>query len=302
MVRSGAATAEPVEGAGSSSASLPPEVDPAFKAAIDEGRLTVEHALARGQREAFASQLVRRHQIPLDLAYGVTDNRLSLHEALGRSAAARAARARFLLHQRGVRLPHLLLALFIPAAAAVALCFFLWSHSSEPRGPVVPIRRPQSRGRSNLALAQRLPAILSASRAPAPVIGARLSATAIRRDGLGRTVEIVGPDPAAVLEAFCRLNQAAAVFEPVEITETVPKLGNARHGAFRDPLRPGTLLAIWIREDRKTRRWIAGDGKSPIPVGEAPALAQGAFRKAVALDRPAQTEVVMASSSDTLSD
>jgi hypothetical protein len=115
-------------------------------------------------------------------------------------------------------------------------------------------------------------------------------------------VEIVGPDPVAVLLAFCSANPQAGSLEPVEITETVPKLGNARHGAFRDPLRPDVLLAIWMREDRRTGRWVAGDGKGPIPVNEAPALPPGAFRKEVTQGTPAQTDVVVASISATLSD
>ena len=81
-----------------------------------------------------------------------------------------------------------------------------------------------------------------------------------------------------------RVGAQAGRLEPLEVTETVPRLGTARLGVFRDYEALDRTWAIWMRRDWQTRRWVAGDGKGPIPVNEAPELPPGAFRRAVTGD------------------
>ena len=56
--------------------------DPAFEPAVEQGHLTPKQAIERGDRQAFAARLATRHDLPLELAYEVADNRITVREAL----------------------------------------------------------------------------------------------------------------------------------------------------------------------------------------------------------------------------
>ena len=58
------------------------DYDHAFLDAIKAGHLTPEHAIRRGNRNAFADSLVKQHRLPLEQALAVTDNRIPLLAAI----------------------------------------------------------------------------------------------------------------------------------------------------------------------------------------------------------------------------
>ena len=64
--------------------------DPGFRTAVDRGWLTVQQAVQRGNREAFATRLSRRHGIPMAQALKIADNRVRLAEVLRKKHRARA--------------------------------------------------------------------------------------------------------------------------------------------------------------------------------------------------------------------
>ncbi len=94
----------------------------------------------------------------------------------------------------------------------------------------------------------------------------------IVRDGRNRVTQVVGPSPMAVLTAYCEALSASEAYErePLELAQTMPPTPNARFGIFRDFSRLEAPRAIRIVQDRETRRWVAGDGRRPVPTREAP--------------------------------
>jgi hypothetical protein len=73
-IRSVAETADPARRAG--------KYDPEFQSAVDEGLLTPAQAVARGRREVRAEQIVTRHELSIEAARNVVDNRVSLLDAI----------------------------------------------------------------------------------------------------------------------------------------------------------------------------------------------------------------------------
>ena len=72
--------------------------DPGFEPAVREGFLSRREAMARGNRNAFAEDLARRHRLPLDLAWQVADQRVHLHQVMlrvGRIAGLPSASTSF---------------------------------------------------------------------------------------------------------------------------------------------------------------------------------------------------------------
>jgi hypothetical protein len=252
------------------------EFDPGFQKAVARGRLTIEEAVRRGDRGAYASALARRHGFPMSLALAVADNRVTLYRARVHQASVRErnrpkkkTKARSITSAQRV-------SVFV--IAAVAILMIGWDIKSRNFVRA----RPSSSPRSALGATRQAPP----GPEPAPSLErhtgvgqeSMLASTSVVTDESGRATEIAGPYPGTVLIAFCRAQGESAFFEPLEITETVPASGSARLGTFRDLDSLETPFAIRIRRDRKTRRWIAGDGKNPIPVSPAPELPPGARR------------------------
>ena len=120
----------------------------------------------------------------------------------------------------------------------------------------------------------------TARRAPLPSDPrqALRAATDVKRDELGRIVEIVGPDPTTVLVRYCESRPTSPLPEPLEITETVPPSRDRRLGIFRDYAGLQSVYAILIRRDFRSDRWIAGGRGEPLEPMEAPELPEDALR------------------------
>lgn len=244
--------------------------DPAFREAIETGRLSLREAVRRGDREAFALTLVHRHRISRTDAYRVADNEIALRQVIGRRATPADSASQPVRPAVGRRW---IVTVLVASTAAVGfLGWHIWGSAlaGDRRVPAsrsvkAPLPRPQTVPAS-LAVARTRPA------------ERRLAVTTVRTNAEGEMVEIIGPDPVAVLLAFCESRSGVGELEPIEITETVPRLGDARLGVFRDLGSLQHPVAVWMRKDRRTRRWIAGDGKGPIPTRPAPELPPGSAR------------------------
>lgn len=253
---------------------LLPDFDLGFTRAIAAGHLTIQQAMARGDRSAFAVRLVRRHRLPEALAYKVTDNRISLNDALAeherlKSEVREAEAAK--QPRSGVS------TLGIAAVIALGVGGAAWATWSARFA--LPEPTPQ---REIVVTVPREPAQAAAAPEPAAVLTAqevRAAATAIETDAMGRVVGIVGPDPASVLLAYCRVSRRLM---PLEVTSTAPAVRDARLGVFLDPDDPAHRYAIRIRKDRSTHRWVAQSGGVPLQVITAPELPPQAVRVPVA--------------------
>ena len=93
----------------------------------------------------------------------------------------------------------------------------------------------------------------------------------IQRDDKQRVTRVTGPNPMAVLKAYCRAASGTYEREPLELAQASPPTADERFGIFRDFSRLETNRAIRIVQDRATSKWVVGDGMSPIPTREAPA-------------------------------
>jgi hypothetical protein len=235
--------------------------DEGFHLAVKEGLLTPEKAADRGNRKALAVRLSQRHGIPLEAAYDVADNRLSLVEARRRHASAESIPAP--AAPPATRAHKVLLLGF--AAIVVAAVGFqswrTWNRTLERPQPV-----PQAAQPSEAELRERAAAI---ERARDPVQRAAAT-TEVKTDPKGRLLRISGPDPASVLIAFCNSGLDSGRYEPVELARPIPSLPGARLGIMSDGDELGTLQAIRITKDAKTRRWVAGDGRRPIRLADPP--------------------------------
>lgn len=218
--------------------------DPAFQAAVDEGFLTPTQATQKGKREVQAVLLASRHQLPIGVARDVVDNRVSLVEAIRGRKAAQSTPVH-LAEQQRTHSPQ----------------YLVWT--------VV------------LLLAVTVVALAWQFKPPAPGEGsvAQVGAAQVQRDGLGQLVQIAGPDPASVLDAYC---EAAAVnhnLEPVGLMASAHPAPRVRVGLLRKRSNPQNLLAISIRLDRVSERWTAGDGSAPLVAILAPLGAVETYAK-----------------------
>jgi hypothetical protein len=89
-------------------------------------------------------------------------------------------------------------------------------------------------------------------------------AAKIRRDRIGRVVQIVGKNPEAVLRAFCERGSATTRFDPLELTSMRPDRIGARLGVLRNFDDLGSNYAIAIQRRPSDRLWVAGDGSRPL--------------------------------------
>ncbi len=221
-----------------------------FQPAIDEGLLTPRQASERGQRDAYAAILASKHRLPESVAYDLADNRTSLLEVLRERARQNDGALEVSLRPRRT-------------ARTVVLC-------------------------ASLFVVFALAAILQGSGgtvALGPGKELTLGDALARTDGGGRVVMVQGPNPRSVLRAYCAADTRGGRLEPLKTVASTQAGGSARLGLLRDPGRPSELLAIRIREDRKTGVWAAGDGTAPVIPESAPAGAARAVRPAPASPR-----------------
>ncbi len=95
----------------------------------------------------------------------------------------------------------------------------------------------------------------------------------VQRDLENRVTQVIGPNPMTVLMAYCEAISQSDTYErePLELAQATPPTPNERFGIFRDFSHLETNRAIRISRDHETRRWVAGDGRTPIPTRDAPA-------------------------------
>ena len=259
---------------------LIPDFDLGFSKAIAAGKLTVQQAIARGDRNAFANRLMRRHGLPQKLAYRVTDNRMRLRDALKLKEELEQERSerqrtspRKETRPSGRRGATFLQKLAILGFAALLVVVVGWqAWYDETMEPEVGIAEAtESRSWEPV---ETEPATPARDDGKPPLA----RATRVLSDPFGRVLQVVGPDPTTVLTAFCDASSSLLGLSPVEITSTVPAFQNARLGLFRDEADVETLYAIRIRRDSGSGRWIAGHGNTAVPVQAAPELPPDAIR------------------------
>lgn len=240
---------------------LPDNVDPAFHRAVTEGSLTIHEALSRGDREAFVTSLVKRHELPRPIAFEVADNRIGLRKAMRlaleqkRREEEKSANPRLSAVQKYsvVGIAALLLAVVTGIS---------WSWTlTHRRTPLVHARAARP--------ATPAPAVVEAT--PAERKAAALArATRVHTDDEGRILEIVGPDPGTVLRAYCESFSGFLGVEAQSVRSTT--FPEARLGVFKDYKNGGALRSIRIRLDARSGRWVAGTGKIPIRTSDASEL------------------------------
>jgi len=248
-----------------------PEFDPGFRKAVARGRLTLQEAIRRGDRSAYASNLARRFDLPTSLAFAVADNRISLYKARVHQATVRARReprpspTRTSPAQRAAVLGLALL-------AVLGISWDIWSRNFESvERQVAPVAVRTSPAQPPQQQPGAEPSPEAGLASPRPAIRAT---TSVVQDAAGRFTRITGADARAVLVAFCRSQDGFATLQPLRITRTLPPSRVARLGVFRKLDELSADLAIRIRRDRRSGRWVAGDGTNPIPVAPAPELPQ----------------------------
>jgi hypothetical protein len=211
--------------------------DPAFREAVESGRLTATQAYQRGKREACAARLATRHRLPTEIAYAVADNRLPLLEAL-RQRAPETKPITVRIESR----PRLGPRRFAVAATIVLALVIAGLH-------LVTRRPAETGGRSRVIVGE------------AEVV----------RNAAGRVVRVIATDPDAVLVTYCREGGAAGRLRAVGLMPAPSETTSVRIGLLREASRPDALQAIAIRKDPATDRWFSGDGVRPLTANLAPA-------------------------------
>jgi hypothetical protein len=211
--------------------------DPAFQSAIDEGLLTPAQAVARGKREVRAEQIADRHNVTIEVARDVVDNRVSLLEAVRGHRQAEPA---------PVRLTH-------PSKRSR---FWVW-------GGIVLVVMVAAGG----ALWYLLPAQAGES------TRTRYGTTEVVRDGKGQVVQVTGTDPESVLRAYCSASAEHRDFDPLGLIPSDQESALTRVGVLRNRVAKEIVLAISIHKDAETGRWSAGTGRAPVVAFHAPANA-----------------------------
>ena len=94
------------------------------------------------------------------------------------------------------------------------------------------------------------------------------SSTKVRTDSVGQVIEVTGPDPRSVLNAYCRAMAPASRLEPLRLVPSTVR--GTQIGVFRYVNQDRSPLAIEIRMDLRGRRWTAGTGDRPISQATVP--------------------------------
>lgn len=211
--------------------------DPAFRAAVEEGLLTPRQAMERGKRDTYAGLVSNKHGLPMEKAYDVADNRLSLLEALRRRTAAPPQAV-------GVRLRPNWTRFAVWCAVALIPVGLVTAHFS---GGGIDAGVPDSHGVPTIEF---------------------VGEVELRADDRGRVVQVLGPDPLSVLKTYCDSGLPGGPFQPLKVVPSRRPGTRSRVGLLRNPRKK--LLAITIQEDRERNRWVAGDGRGPLVPKRAP--------------------------------
>jgi hypothetical protein len=234
--------------------------DHGFDQAVADGCLTPGQAFERGSREALAKRIADRHGLSIERAYDVADNRSPLLAAVRDQKDQPQPAVVPLIRtpkKRPVWVGRVITAIGL---AAIALSAWVWYAT-----------RAIPDGSLELAVAPVLPAASGPAGQSAPASRETVlrSATSVRKDGTGRIIQIVGPDPRSVAIEFCESGGPVRRFDVMDVTPSVPPDSRSRLGLIRD-LDKGSFHTIPIRRDPETSRWIAGDGLNPIRPATAP--------------------------------
>jgi len=219
----------------------PARFDPSFADAVAAGNLTPQQAALRGKRDVFARKLVERHQISMEQALEVADNRTPLLEAVrrgsevvrrGSEAERRGSEAEpvKLVKPERRRIPFLRIVLAAGAILAVAAVVVL---SRNPEETTLPARN------QGVPKAQRVIASLQEV------------ATEVVYDTEGRATQVTGGNPEVVLHAYCR---SVKGFRSEAVS--LQAAGDDWNGLYRSR---GVLYSITIRWDPTRKLWVAGD-------------------------------------------
>jgi hypothetical protein len=222
--------------------------DSGFQPSIDAGLLTPIQAMQRGNRKRYATLVSRRHRLPEDVGLAVADNRISLLEALRRRGPDPGPAVRLTVVTAappGSRVTAIVLVGVVVFVAIMAVGRALQS--------TAPTAAPHS----------GIHAVLGAQ---------------VRTDEFGRILEVFGPDPRSVLDAYCAADREKR-YESLDVLPTAENGVPGRLGLLRRKRRSGEVLAIVLREDRAQNRWIAGDGKTHLVPRTAPRAAGEAVRE-----------------------
>ena len=220
--------------------------DPDFRTAVEEGLLTPMQAMQRGLRHKYVALVARRHRLPEELAIQVTDNRISLLEALRRRGPDAGPPVELIVASA----PSRKWGAWVTAAVVGVVVVFAFLHSRTPQGPAT----------NGVA---RLSSVLGAD---------------VLSDEWGRALKVSAADPKSVLAAYCAAD-ADRRFEPIDVVLSGHEGPGERLGLLRRSGRSGELLSIVVREDRAANRWVAGDGTTPLVPHTAPADAARAIQR-----------------------
>jgi hypothetical protein len=242
--------------------------DPGFAEAVRDGCLSVQQAVERGDRRALALRMAQRHRLPMALALRVADNRITIRQALAEKAIIESRE---------------------PPRPQTSVSHGVWNFTVVSLGGLILgalafhvvqvwsdyLARNGGSGLSPRAALASAPAPARPA-APAAVPLPPPPLTVPRTDTTGQLVEVVGPDPRSVLIAFCTTGRQAGQRQAVEIAPSAPPSAGVRFGVFRSTEQPGApLRAIRIRQDPRSGRWVAGDGRAPITTEEPPPQVPG---------------------------
>jgi hypothetical protein len=235
--------------------------DPGFRDAVQRGFLTPQQANERGDRVLYATTISLNHGVEMKNAFLVADNRMPLEEAIER--AAHGGERAPDLHRTGK------LWSFIEVAGAVAMLSLLLLAIAPWTPP------PMAVSTASTAVAAPPPpphAVVAQKQAPKTVP----SKTSFKINANGRVTQVSGPDPSSVLEGLCAHEEFAPRLSVVALTATVPPSSGDRLGIVRDLQSPGGERCVTIHRDKRTGKWIAGDGRNPIDIVAVPVLSGAA--------------------------
>lgn len=252
-----------------------PSFDPGFSRAVQAGTLTAAQAMERGNRKLMADRLVRTHGLPRRLAYEITDNRISLQAALRQHAERKVPSTKPRSHRLTQRQRTWITGIVSVAFMVLAVNGVCLWHGYT--------REAQAAEGLSQVVAQQAAVVADPAPAEPEPDGRMPDSVEVHTDALGRILAIAGPNPREVLIRFCQAASSSAKLEPVGLTSTVPPFPGTRLGLIRDLDRLDALLAIRIRRESDSHRWITGDGSRPIVVAEAPPLPADAEQIPVAL-------------------
>ena len=233
--------------------------DRGFDAAIDRGFLTVQQAIERGDRARYASKLQKRYGFDQDRAFLVTDNMMSLAEALAEQTGVIPVEA-------ADRPPiHWLWSTVQVTVAFVFMAAGTYAVIRQQKQPTALVLN---------AVATRAPAGVPRESAPDPpaVPVAPAEIVAVQTGPDGQVTQVTGPDPKTVLRSLCDHPRFAGTLSPIGLAPAFPPSTGARLGLIRDISDPARPRCVAIQRDSQSGRWSAGNGLEPLEIQFAPEL------------------------------